>query len=357
MRKLLSNYYKWQFLGVVSLFVLVIPISPNYQLNELNVSNGGGVSQSTNYGAEQSVGEVSTTNMHSSLFGIGLGFGFSQMAQEPTAPTFTNPSNYYDRLKIVVNPGTNASDALFLLAISSDNFATTQYIQPDGTVSSSVSITDYQTYAAWGGASGTMVINLAPSTTYKVKAKAKQGNYTETGFGPTASASTVASSLSFDIDVAPTDTTTSPPYTTNLGSLLAGTVITGSDKVWVSFDTNTTSGGTVYVSGQQGGLHSANVSHLITSSTGDLSSLSEGFGLQGSSATQSAGGPLSITTPYDGSSNNVGVADSVLRPIFSSPAQITAGRGSFSLKAKASTSTPASTDYQEILTVIAAAGF
>lgn len=342
---------------IISLFILVVPVSPNYNLRELNIGNGGGgQSQSNNYAAEHTIGELGGAAQGTNYNG-GLGLGFTQVANVPPAPTFTNPSSYYNKLHLVLNNGANPSDTLFAIAISSDDFATSQYIKSDQAVGNTLTLNDYQTYSSWGGSSGFDVLGLDPATTYKVKVKAMQGDFTESGYGPTASASTVNPTLTFDIDVSATDTSTSPPYTLDLGTLLAGTVFTGSDKIWVSLDTNGQSGATVYIAGQNAGLTSNSASYTLSSATGDLASLSEGFGLQGSSATQSSGGPLSISSPYNGASDQVGSIATTFQKLFEATAPIGSGRGSAVLKAKASSGAPAKSDYTEILTIVGAANF
>jgi hypothetical protein len=67
--------------------------------------------------------------------------------------------------------------------------------------------------------------------------------------------------------------------------------------------------------------------------------LSEGFGAQGNSATQSSGGPLSISALYDTSLDNVGILDTTIREIFETNNPIIGGRGSFIVKAKSSSVT------------------
>jgi hypothetical protein len=49
--------------------------------------------------------------------------------------------------------------------------------------------------------------------------------------------------------------------------------------------------------------------------------------------------------------------DGFLRQVFSAPADITAGRGSVILKTKVAAGTPAATDYQDVLTIVAAGAF
>src|SRR5690606_38963966 len=109
--------------------------------------------------------------------------------------------------------------------ISDDSWATTNYVKQDHTMSPSLQLTDYQTYAAWGSGSGFEIIGLQASTNYEIKVKAFHGDYSESGFGPSDSAATVSPTLSFDIDVASTDTESAPPYNLAIGSLVAGNVI------------------------------------------------------------------------------------------------------------------------------------
>lgn len=353
-----SLFFKKRFSLSFFLF-FVLPVSTNYQLKDFGYG-GGGVANgtSTNYAIEGIAGEQNAGKLDGTTYDLGAGLQFTNQANVPPAPNFTNPSSYYNKLKVVINTGSNPSDTKFAIAISTDSFvADTRYVQSDSTVGSVLGSEDYQTYAAWGSASGTLVIGLAVNTTYQVKVKAMQGKFTETGYGPTASASTVSPQLTFDIDVSASDTETGPPFTTNIGSLIATTVTDSPEKIWVDFTTNGESGGRVYVSGTNAGLQSTQAGYTISAVTGNLTALTEGFGAQGSSATQSAGGPFTIATAYSLSSNNVAITDTNIREIFTTSNPTTSGRGSFLLKAKSSAVTPAASDYSESLTVIASASF
>jgi hypothetical protein len=343
-------------LGASLLFAF--PASTNFQLKDFGYG-GGGVANgtSTNYAIEGIAGEQNATELSGTTYDLGPGLQFTNQANVPLAPTFTNPANYYNKLRLTLATGGNPSDTLFAIAISTDNFTTTNYVQSDNTVGAALGLEDYQTYSAWGGGSGFLIIGLTASTTYKVKVKAWQGKFTETGYGPEATAATVGARLTFDIDVSASDTDTGPPYTTNIGSLIAGTVTDSPEKIWVDFDTNGESGGRVYVVASNAGLQSSRAGYTISSVTGNLTSLSEGFGAQGSSATQSAGGPFAVATAYNLASNNVAVTDTTIREIFTSSAPVTSARGSFLLKAKSSAVTPAASDYTETLTVLASASF
>jgi hypothetical protein len=332
--------------------------STNFRLDAYGVGSGGSSNSSSgSFRLNGITGEASNTGATGSAAGASTGLNPTQQAHVPAAPTVTNPASYYNKLHIVIDNGGNPTDATFAIAISTDSFATTQYIQNDNTVGSALGTEDYQTYTAWGGASGFDVIGLNPSTTYYVKVKAEHGDFTESAYSPVASAATVGPSLTFDIDVASTDTETAPPYATNFGNLLAGTVTDSPQRIWIDLETNGTSGGTVFVASTNSGLASTLASYTISALTGDLSSLSEGFGAQSVSATQSGGGPLAAQSPYNGSSGNVGITDTTLRQIYVSANPVTAGRASLVLKAKSKTDTPAASDYTDTLTLIAAASF
>ena len=343
---------------MVSALFAAMPTSTNYGLHNYNYGSGGtNSSTSTNYSLNATTGQPSSPTATSTNYQTKPGNNNTQQAYVPAAPTFDNPANYYNKLHFAVNPGTNPSDTKFSIAISTDDFVTTFYVQNDNTVGAARGIEDYQTYATWGGAGGQLITGLSSSTTYKIKVNAFQGAFTETEYGPSATAATVPPNISFDIDTAATDSDTSPPYATDFGSLLPATVVTATNRVWIDIDTNANSGARVYVRSTNAGMLSPSRSFTLSSATANLAAALTGYGAQGSSATQSSGGPLSISAPYNVAAQNVGVIDTVVREIFSSSSPITTGRGSFLLMAKAAGTTPASGDYQDTLTLTAAASF
>jgi hypothetical protein len=79
--------------------------------------------------------------------------------------------------------------------------------------------------------------------------------------------------------------------------------------------------------------------------------------LQDGSVTQTSGGPLTTTTPYNVSGTNVGEDYLNLEQLFGSSAPITAGVGEVDLLAKSGTMTPSAGDYSETLTAVAAGAF
>lgn len=339
-------------LSCLVLPLLVLPSSTNYRLDAYGFGAGGDSISSTNYSLEGILGETSG-NQSSTNYKAQSGLLYMQMANVPNAPTLSNPDDSYNSLLIVLDTSNNPTDSTFAIAITDDNWVTTEWVQDDGTVGPTLGPEDFQTYAAWGGGSGSNIIGLAESTTYKVKVKARQGNYTETPLGPEATSATESPYLSFDIDVSPTDSESSPPYIVSMGTLAVGSVTTANDKIWVDFETNAQNGGMVFVYGLNDGLRSSAVNYTIDSVTADLASSAEGFGIRENTATN-----LSFVSPYNVTSDNVGVVDTTIRELLSSSnAPVVSGRASVLVKAKPENTTPASTDYTDTLTLIASGNF
>lgn len=343
--------------GLIGMFAQM-PSSSSLKLRDYSIGTGGTAgSASGTYQAEGITGETSGQQSVGGSYKTNSGLQQTQQANVPAAPTFTNPSNYYDRLHFIIDSGNNPTDAKFAIAISTDDFVTTNYIQSDNTIGATLGSEDYQTYTLWGGASGEDVVGLTPSTTYKIKVKAMHGNFTESGYSPTATAATVSAQLSFDIDVSDIDEETASPYAVDFGSVPSGSVTNAPDKVWFDFATNANNGGNIYVYSLNGGLNSAFAGYTINSATADLSLASEGFGAVSQGASQSSGGPIGAVSPYNGAGDNVGILNSSVREIYSSSAALAGGRTNFLLKARSQTLTPQATDYTEVITAIAAGNF
>jgi len=187
---------------------------------------------------------------------------------------------------------------------------------------------------------------LAANTTYQVKVAAMQGKFTQSAFGPYASSTTVSPSISFSLS----------PNTLTMTSLLPGNVI-ASPVVTATFATNASLGGGIYVLDTNAGLKSTFGNHTIAAVSNNLTSLGEGYGLQATGATQGSGGPLAAVSPFSGSGNTVGILATTFQPLFSTSTAVTAGSTTSVLRAKSSTSDPAASDYQDVLTFAAAANF
>jgi hypothetical protein len=341
-KKTLLNFFK-KISTATFVFLLVLPSSTNYKLKDYSFGSGGsGNAISDNYSINSIVGETSAGKLSSADYKIGSGLVFTNQTNVPNAPTFNNPDNYYNKLQIIINTSGNPADTKYAIAISDDSFTTTQYVQNDNTVGAVLGVEDYQISSAWD-----YIIGLTSSTSYQVKVKAMQGKFTETDYGPIASAATVGPTLSFSIST----------NSITFSNLHAGTVVDSPQNISANLTTNGESGGSIYIYGVNGGLLSVTKSYKIDSVSGNLAALSKGFGAQGFSVTQNSGGPLTILSPYNVSDDNVGIIDSSIRKIFSSVNPIIDGSGTFVLKAKSSSITPAATDYTETLNVIASGSF
>jgi len=337
------------------------PSSTNYKIVNYGFGGGGiASSSSTNYSLFGTLGQVDQGSPSSANYFIGAGLEFTLQASVPATPTFVNSSNWYNKLKLTINRGGNdPADYKYAIAIASGS-GQFQYVQNDNTVGDALGLEDWQTYSSWGGASGTTIIGLYPGTLYTAKVAAKQGDfYTNLMWGPTAQATTENPTLIFDIDVSPTDSETAGPYTVNIGNLSPATVTAANDKVWVDLTTNANSGGVIYVQGTNTGLESQTALHTINTvpAKNDLGDALEGYGAQYNTLFATSGN-MEVVNPYDGTGTTVGVLDTAKRTMFDSTlAPVTGGRVSFTLKAKASNTTPSATDYADTLTVIATGNF
>lgn len=338
-------------------FFAAYPTSTNFSIKSYDLGNGGGgSSSSSNYQLNSNVGAQSGSAASSTNYVANPGVTPTQNANVPPAPTLTNPNSLeYKRLKLVLDTGNNPTDTKFAIAISSDNFVTTQFVKSDNSLGLTLALTDYQTYSAWGGASGFYITGLTPGTTYKVKVKAMQGNFTETGYGPaTSGVATVQPSLSFGVSLSPPS---GPPFSVAFTGLTSGTVYTAGADIVLSITSNAMLGGSVYVNDSNSGLTSASASYTIPSATTDLGTANEGYGAMVSNTSQSSGGPLSVSPPFNGTSNNVGGLSTVLQTLATTSGFVTSGSITVQLKAKASTTTPSATDYADTLTYIASMNY
>lgn len=334
------------------------PVSTSYELKQWDFYSGSASVSSTNYDLRGETGEYDATSASSTNFRLNGGLTFDLNASVPPAPNLTNPSGYDTQLKLVINKDVDApTDVKYAISISTDDFVSDiRYVRADHSVGTNLTVDHFQNYTLWGGASGFNITSLSPGTTYKTRVSAIHGYATQSPFGPnSASAATVNTTISYDIDVSATDTETSAPYTINFGNLTPGSVITATNKIWLDLSTNAGSGSTIYVTGSNGGLKSSRLNYTIASANTNLTSASEGYGAISNSATQTSGGPFTPLSPYNGSGNNVGILDSTMRSVYNtSGTGIVDGRVSFYLKAKSGNSTPASNDYADTLTIIVA---
>jgi hypothetical protein len=187
--------------GLSPSVVLAGPASSNYELRQYSFGSGSTTPDTTN-GTQRLFGNSGEIegDPQSANYTLNGGAGGQSTTITPQTPTLTNPSQYYDRLKMVLDPGSDPSDTQYAIAISPDAFAsTTQYVSASLTVIDTLTSSDWQTYAEWGGSGGGMITGLEVNTTYTIKVKSIQGDFSESLFSPTAEADTTEPSLTFSV--------------------------------------------------------------------------------------------------------------------------------------------------------------
>jgi hypothetical protein len=356
-RKLLSRFLVFfVFISAPAAFA-ALPSTSNYKLNSFGFGSGGTAGSSTsNYSLEGISGEVSGQTANTTTYQDKPGFIETQQANVPTV-TLTNPSNYYDKLKFVIGQQSNPTDATYALQVKVNDVTcdfttgTIRYVKSDNTLGSTLTTADYQTYTTWGGASGTNIIGLSSNTTYCIRAKATQGKFSESAYGTSSSAATVGQQLSFC--TYSTSGICGGSHSVSFGNLTGGNITNSTSNIGIDFSTNADSGGSVYVYSSNGALSSVHApGSPITSASGDISLASQGYGAQIASVTN-----LTKVSPYNGAGNTVGILSTSVSTILDSSVPVTSGSAIIQLQAKPSVTTPASNDYADTLTLIAAAAF
>jgi hypothetical protein len=237
--------------------------STNYNIEDATLDGGGEPSSSTNYSSRDSISSEESGDSSSTNYKNPSGFQTAAYPGVPATPTLTNTGGtLYNSLDFVVATGDGQqSDTTYAIAISSDDFTTTNFIQTDGTVGTSEA---WQSYTGWNSGTGERVTGLTPSTTYKIKVKASYGSGSnaadsESGYSQIASASTSSPSLTVSISgvssgstvAGATTTVTSTVTNIAFGSLTIGD---GSPNVAaqnVTVSTNATGGYTSTVAQNQ----------------------------------------------------------------------------------------------------------
>lgn len=347
------------FVGLFSATLLSLfaatPASTNFTLKSFDFGNGGATSSSSSYNLNGTTGAQTGASGTNGVTIVSSGRNVTQNASVPPSAAVTNPNGSYNKLRIVINTVGNPTDTRYAIAISSNGFTTTNYVQSDTSVSALLGIEDYQTYVQWGSATGFDVIGLQPDTSYSVKVSAYQGAFTATAFGP-ASIVVATQPTTVTFSVATTANST-PPFNVNFAELAANTVFTANSNALLSLSTNAAFGGAVYIKGSNTGLLSASRGFTITSATADLGAVASGYGAQVSTLSQTTGGPLSAAAPFDGTANSVGQISTSLQRILGLANPVTGGTAQIKFMAKTTSSTPAATDYSDTETIVAAMKF
>lgn len=308
--------------------------STNFRIRGENVSGAGSLGTSATYSINADLNPFSDLN-DSSSFRQELGYSPRINANTPYPATLANSDNYYDRLLLTIDDSDNPAETLFAVAISDDNFATVSYVQNDGTVGAALGIEDYLSYSSWGGGSGSYILGLNQNTTYKVRVKALNGDFTETGYSSDSNEATTTVPF---VNIAVSDTSLTLGVL-NINSISQTTTLT------VRVNTNAYTGYQVYVNdtgnGVTGGLFNGSGS-LITSADMTLTEGVNGFGAQGNSAT------ATVDSKYDVSGNIVGALEISTNPLASNVLAVTDEDTSVLFKAALSPSTIAG-NYTDIV--------
>lgn len=246
-------------------------VGTSYKIEDATIDAGGELSNSANFKSRESIGDQSDSGSQSTLYKIFGGFFLPAYPGKPATPTFTNTGGtLYNSLDFVVNTASGQQDdTKYAIAISSDDFATTSFIQTDDTVGANAA---WQTYTNWGSGSGERVTGLTPGTTYKIKVKASYGTGSdakdsETGYSATASATTAAPNLVITFTGVGsgtsvggvTTTTASSTNAISYGSLTINTPKTAAHEVTVT--TNAVAGYTTTLQ-QDGNLRTTSGSEI-----------------------------------------------------------------------------------------------
>lgn len=265
LRNKIANKYSAGLLVFLLVLIPAVAIAQtmtggSYQIENSTFDGGGGEeSSSANYSSRGSAGDIETGDSQSSNYVNPSGFEPGAYPGVPGQPTLVNTGgNLYNSLDFVVVPGDGQqSDTTYAIAISSDDFATTQFVQTDDTVGPNEA---WQTYVGWNSSTGERITGLAPNTTYKIKVKASYGSGSdaadsESGYSLETSAATVGPSLvvaitgvNSGVSVAGVTTTASSTATTmGFGSLTLGDALPNIAAQTVTVSTNATGGYTTTV--------------------------------------------------------------------------------------------------------------
>lgn len=215
----------------------------------------------------------------------------------------------YNRAKLEINVSGNPADVKYAIQISTDsNFASNVFYVSGTTklLKANLALTDFLYKCEWegtisagycGGANVTLqkfnILGLNANTTYYVRVAAfhgvdAAGIFSQSDWGPSASAATQNTSITFDIDVATsTAGSSTPPYSISNIQILPENIYTTTDYIIFRVTSNALNGAEVQIKGLGGELLNSATSDTITAYTGDLAGATNGYGVRNDSTTNS----------------------------------------------------------------------
>jgi hypothetical protein len=295
----------------------------------------------------------------------------------------------YDRAKFKIDSQGNPNDVRYAVQMStSSTFASDNFYIDSATRLPTLTITtaDFLYQCEWEGTTQAgycaspsttyqkyNVFGLASNKTYYIRFSAYQGigtdaQFTQSEWGPSASATTAVPSLTLDLNIAPdTVTNTNVPYLLNFGSAPANVVTTATDYIVLNVSTNAVSGLTTSVKGLNGQLQSGSNNIPAVNTDLDTLSVTSGWGIRNESTTNSQlyssylGSVTISNSPNDftdaGAANKVGAPSSSYVTLFTSNLlPLHTGKTGFESKIKPIGATPSGA-YNEIVTFIVVGDF
>ena len=384
--------------------------STNYRIEDPTVDNGGGVTESSSFSFLAAIGNpTADARLTSGSYELKSGFPNGILANVPKVQCFetdTNSGNTtclyfpngngaqgecgtpgcYNRAKIEVDDQNNPLDTLYLVQIVDDTNSVTYYLQSNHTLGTAYDINDFLTQCElegrdaddtacddsgdpnWDADLQSMnVLGLHPNTQYTASITALNGDFTGTRYSTTVTETTSSAALTFDIDVAATDTETNAEYTLDLGEIFYTSVTTGTNRIWLDLGTNNLYGANIFVRDSNSSLLSALTGESIPSESEDLATdpnNNGGYGLKIQTFTQNSLGPLQANATYNtGGAQQVGAMTTSNAQILftdttsSNVGPILAGRAQIMVKARSAQQDIAAPDLLDNITFIAVGNF
>lgn len=356
--------------------------SEKYKIKDLSIGSAGGEDLSGSSGKRimLSIGDnANDDRFQGTSYDLGVGTLFNWMATAPSIKCFAagagddtsscddpdvkpdgmvevcGDGGCYDRAHFELYNENNPSDTLYSIQITTDPaWATWNYVDASTFLiegAGTHDINDYITESSWE-APNFNILGLEPGTTYYIRATALHGDFTESGPGPSANATTAYPQITFDIDIADTsgqNAETSAPYSVFLGTLEYNKVTVGSSLIWMDLGTNMTEGAKIFVRDEYSGLYSSEKNYLLSSSNANLDT-TPGYGLQKYFTGQTYLGPIVAESQFSQPGNTVGGINNqpYSKPIFNTSTNpIYRGRCSLYIKARPSETTPPADDYED----------